>query len=113
MYYEVYNLGRDDAGRTSYGTQYEINPKGMPDTRGRYDGQPGLPGRPGRPDRSGDMQTVVLTYEGEGDASEEAEFTAIDTAELDPGAYMLTVTLKDRNTGESVFRSIRFIVLDQ
>ena len=51
-----------------------------------------------------------MTYEGEGDTSEEAVFTAIDTTDLEPGVYMLTVTLKDRHTGESVSRSTNFIV---
>ncbi|MXX02414.1 MAG: tetratricopeptide repeat protein [Gemmatimonadetes bacterium] len=113
VYYEVYNLDQDEAGRTSYATYYEINPEGMPDSRGRLGGQPGRPGQPGRRDGPGDQQTVVLTYEGEGEAAEEAEFTAIDTADLTPGVYMLTVTLEDRHTGQRVTRSTSFILLEQ
>ena len=101
VYYEVYNLGQDEAGRTSYRTYYEINPEGMPDTRGRLDG------------RAGDLQTVVLSYEGEGDASEEAEYTAIDTTDLTPGVYELKVTLEDRHTGQRVTRTTSFILLEQ
>lgn len=101
VYYEVYNLGKNEAGRTSYQTYYEINPEGMPVSRGR----------PAR--QSGDMQTVVLTYEGEGDASEEAEFTAIDTGDLTPGVYVLTVTLEDRHSGERVSRPTQFIVVEE
>ena len=104
VYYEVYNLEQDEAGRTSYETNYEINPEGMPDTRSRFDGRPG---------RSGDQQTVVLTYEDEGEASEEAEYTAIDTADLTPGVYVLNVTVEDRQTGERAARSTSFILLDQ
>ena len=119
VYYEVYNLGKDEAGRTSYQTEYEINPEGMPDSRGRLDGragqsgQPGQPGGTGRAGGAGDMQTVVLTYEGEGDASEEGEFTAIDTTDLAAGVYVLTVTLEDRHTGERATRSTSFILLEQ
>ncbi|MDE2847021.1 MAG: hypothetical protein OXO51_09965, partial [Gemmatimonadota bacterium] len=93
-----------------YATHYEINPEGMPDSRGRSGGRPGQPGQPGRP---GDQQAVLLTYDGEGDASEEAEFTAIDTADLTPGVYVLTVTVEDRHTGQRADRSTSFIVLDQ
>ena len=100
VYYEVYNLGKGEAGRTSYVTYYEINPEGLPAARGRPELQPR------------DMQTVVLTYEGEGDASDEAEFTAIDTTDLTPGVYVLTVTLEDRHTGETVSRPTSFIVLE-
>ncbi len=107
VYYEVYNLGKDEDGRTAYDTYYEIAPEGMPDTRSRFGGQPGLPGQPG------DQQTVVLTYEGEGDASEEAEYTAIDTADLTPGVYVLKVTLEDRQTGDRVSKSTSFILLEQ
>ncbi|MXY48839.1 MAG: tetratricopeptide repeat protein [Gemmatimonadetes bacterium] len=113
VYYEVYNLGQDEAGSTSYATHFEINPEGMPDSRGRFGGQPGRPGQPGRRDGPGDQQTVVLTYEGEGDASEEAEYTAIDTADLTPGVYVLNVTVEDRQTGERVTRSTSFILLEQ
>lgn len=110
VYYEVYNLGQEETGRTAYDTYYEITPEGMPDTRGRFDGRPG---RPGRPDRPGDQQTVVLTYEGGGVASEEAEFTAVDTADLTPGVYVLKVTMVDRLTGQRVTRSSSFILLEQ
>ncbi|MXW04670.1 MAG: tetratricopeptide repeat protein [Gemmatimonadetes bacterium] len=110
VYYEVYNLGQDEVGRTSYTTHYEINPEGMPDTRGRFGGQPGRPGQPGRSD---DQQTVVLTYEGEGETSEEAEYTAIDTADLTPGVYVLNVTVEDQLTGHRATRSTSFILLEQ
>lgn len=104
VYYEVYNLGQDEAERTSYRTNYEINPEGMPDSRGRLDGRSG---------RSGDLQTVMLSYEGEGNASEEGEYTAINTTDLTAGVYVLTVTLEDRHTGQSATRSTSFILLEQ
>ena len=104
VYYEVYNLNKDEGGRTHYRTHYEINPEGMPDSRGRLDG---------RSRRSGDLQTVVLSYEVEGDTTEEGEYTAIDTTDLPAGVYVLTVTLDDRHTGQSVSRSTSFILLEQ
>ncbi len=101
VYYEIYNLDRDEAGRTSYQTYYEIKPEGMPDTGGRP------------VDRSGDLQTVVLSYEGEGDTSEEAEYTAIDTTDLTAGVYVLAVTLEDRHSGQRATRTTSFMLLEQ
>ncbi len=99
VYYEVYNLSIDDeSGRSSYETQYEIVPEGTP-------------ARPFRPSRQlEDMQTVLLTFEGEGSSREEGEFTAMDTTNLTPGVYVLTVTFMDRHTGESVSESASFII---
>ncbi len=101
VYYEVYNLSLDETGRTSYETQYQIEPEGTL----------GQPYRPAR--QSEDMQTVLLTFEGEGSAKEEAEFTAMDTTNLAPGVYVLTVTLVDRHSGKSVSESTSFIVVNE
>ena len=101
VYYEVYNLDLDESARTSYETQYEIVPEGTP-------------ARPFRPSRQlKDMQTVLLTFEGEGLSSEEAEFTAMDTTNLTPGVYVLTVTFVDRHAGNSVSEAASFIVVEE
>ena len=99
VYYEVYNLAMDDAGRTSYETLYEITPMGMPALRNRFARPPG------------DIQTVMSFFEGEGDSSEEAEYTALDTTDLEAGEYVLTVTLTDRHAGTSVTKSVNFMVV--
>lgn len=103
VYYEVYNLkmdeAGDEAGRTSYETLYEITPKGMPALRNRRARSPG------------DMQTVMSFFEGAGHAEEEAEYTALDTTDLEAGEYVLTVTLTDRHGDASVSRSVNFMVV--
>ena len=100
VYYEVYNLDMDDDGRTSYETLYEITPLGMPALRNR---------RARRPD---DMQTVMSFFEGEGTTPEEAEYTALDTTNLEAGEYVLTVTLTDRHADQRVSKSVNFLVLE-
>ena len=100
VYYEVYNLDMDEGGRTSYETLYEITPLGMPALRNR---------RARRPD---DMQTVMSFFEGEGSSAEEAEYTALDTTDLEAGEYVLTVTLTDRGADKSVTRSVNFMVVE-
>ena len=100
VYYEVYNLNMDEGGRTSFETLYEITPMGMPALRNR---------RARRPD---DMQTVMSFFEGEGSSAEEAEYTALDTTDLDAGEYVLTVTLTDRHVDQSVTKSVNFMVVE-
>ncbi|MDE2847617.1 MAG: tetratricopeptide repeat protein [Gemmatimonadota bacterium] len=100
VYYEVYNLKMDEGGRTSYETLYEITPKGMPAFRNRRARPPG------------DMQTVMSFFEGAGHAEEEAEFTALDTTDLEAGEYVLTVTLTDRHGDDSVSKSVNFMVVE-
>lgn len=103
VYYEVYNLDMgeagDEDGRTSYETLYEITPMGMPALRNR---------RARRPD---DMQTVMSFFEGEGRSAEEGEYTAMDTADLEAGEYVLTMTLTDRHADISVSKSVNFMVV--
>lgn len=53
-----------EGGRTSYGTLYEITPKGMPELRNR---------RTRLPD---DMQTVMSVFDRQGSSAEEAEVPA-------------------------------------
>lgn len=100
VYYEVYNLKMDEGGRTSYETLYEITPKGMPALRNSRARSPG------------DMQTVMSFFEGAGQAEEEAEFTALDTTDLEAGEYVLTVTLTDRHEDDSVSKSVNFMVVE-
>ncbi len=100
VYYEVYNLAMDDAGRTSYETLYEITPMGMPALRNRFARPPG------------DMQTVMSFFEGEGTSAEEADYTALDTTDLEAGEYVLTVTLTDRYADTSVSKSVNFMVVE-
>ncbi len=101
VYYEVYNLAMDDADRSSYETLYEITPMGMPALRNRFARPPG------------DMQTVMSFFEGEGTSAEEAEYTALDTSDLDAGEYVLTVTLTDRHSDTSVTKSVNFMVVER
>ena len=100
VYYEVYNLGMDDAGRTSYETLYEITPRGMPALGNR---------RARRPD---DARTVMSFFEGAGTSAEETEYTAMDTTELEAGEYVLTVTLTDRHADRRVSKSVNFMVVE-
>ena len=100
MYYEVYNLDMDEDGRTSYETLYEITPQGMPALRNRSARRPV------------DMQTVMSFFEGEGSSAEEAEYTALDTTDLEAGEYVLTVTLTDRYADQRVSKSVNFMVVE-
>ena len=58
------------------------------------------------------MQTVMSFFEGAGHAGEEAEYTALDTTDLEAGEYVLTVTLTDRYGDASVSKSVNFMVVE-
>lgn len=89
----------DNVSRTSYETLYEIMPRGIPALRNR---------RAKRPD---DIKTVIAYFEGEGSSAEEAEYTALDTTDLEAGEYVLTVTLTDRHADRRVSKSVNFMVV--
>ncbi len=59
-----------------------------------------------------DMQTVMSFFEGEGSSAEEAEYTALDTTDLEAGEYVLTVTLTDRYADQRVSKSVNFMVVE-
>ena len=45
--------------------------------------------------------------------AEEAEYTALDTTDLEAGEYVLTVTLTDRHADTSVTKSVNFMVVER
>ena len=47
-----------------------------------------------------------------GTTPEEAEYTALDTTDLEAGEYVLTVTLTDRHADQRVSTSVNFLVLE-
>lgn len=60
--------------------------------------------------QSDDEQSVLLVFEGAGSTTEEVKYTSLATGNLEPGEYVLTLTLTDRHSGQSVSRSTNFMV---
>ncbi len=62
--------------------------------------------------RQEEMQTVMMTFAGEGYSAEDREYTALDTSDLPAGEYVLSVTLKDQHSGQTVSKSANFLVVE-
>ena len=107
IYYEIYNLERDAEGRPGFRTELEIaarEPRRNVVLRfltalGRMVSQ-----------RSDD-QTAYVTFEDSGTTPDDYKYTSIETADLDPGTYTMTLTVTDLHTGQQDTKTVDFIVV--
>ena len=107
IYYEIYNLARDAEGRTGFRTELEIaarEPRRNVVVRfltalGRMVSQ-----------RSDD-QTAYVTFEDSGTTPDDFKYTSIETADLDPGTYTMTLTVTDLHSGQQDTKTVDFIVV--
>ena len=107
VYYEIYNLAQNAEGRTSYRTELEIaarEPRRNIVLRfltalGSMVGQ-----------RSDDQSTYV-TFEDGGMSADDFKYTSIETADLDPGTYTLTLTVTDLHSEQTDTKTVEFIVV--
>ena len=108
IYYEIYNLERDAEGRTGFRTELEIaarEPRRNVVLRfltalGRMVSQ------------QSDDQTAYVTFEDSGTSPDDFKYTSIETADLDPGTYTMTLTVTDLHTGHQDTKTVDFIVVD-
>ena len=105
VYYELYNLGLDEEKKSAYEILYEIRPVERNEPSG-WSAR-----------RRRDMQTVMMTFAGEGFSTEDHEYTSLDTGDLPAGEYVLTVTLTDLHAGSTVSstvsKSANFLVMER
>lgn len=94
LYFEAYNLSRDDKGRTSYTIEYRLTSIEITKSfLARIFG--------------GSRKTsVTVPSNRTGNDDWSPEHIALDVSELEAGKYDLWVTLKDRVAGTSVSRSV-------
>lgn len=108
IYYEIYNLERDAEGRTGFRTELEIavrEPRRNVALRfltalGRMVSQ-----------RSDD-QTAYVIFEDSGTTPDDFKYTSIETADLDPGTYTMTLTVTDLHSGQQDTKMVDFIVVE-
>ena len=101
VYYEVYNLSQDGEGKTAYEILYEISPLHGSERRG-WSAR-----------RQRDMQAVMMAFSGEGNTTDDREYTSLDSSGLPAGEYVLTVTLTDQNAESTVSKSVNFLVMER
>lgn len=107
IYYEIYNLERDAEGRTGFRTELEIatrEPRRNVVLRfltalGRMVSQ------------QSDDQTAYVTFEDSGTTPDDFKYTSIETTDLDPGTYTMTLTVTDLHSGQQDTKTVDFIVV--
>ena len=104
LYYEIYNLVRDEFGMTSYAVEYTVRSEKSGGTIRRL-----LRALKGRDERE---QVSVGTREQVGTRETEPSFVELDLTHVPPGKVVLTVTVTDRVSGHSVSREKRLELVD-
>ncbi len=107
LYYEIYNLTRDAEGRTGFRTELEIaarEPRRNFALRLMVDLGRLITRRP-------DDQSTYLAFEDSGASVDDYKYTSIETVDLDPGTYTLTLTVTDLRTEQKDTRTVDFIVV--
>ena len=108
IYYEIYNLSRDSGGRTGFRTELEIAAR-----EPRRNFALRLLVDLGRlMSRRSDDQSTYLAFEDSGDTADDFKYTSIETADLEPGTYTLTLTVTDLQTQQKDTRTVDFIVVE-
>ena len=102
VYYEIYNMKKDEFGQTNYNVSYTITSSDAPQQVSNIS----------RLFRwgTGKREELAVSYEQLGDDAQEVEYVELDLAEQVPGRYSLKVTINDRNSGESVEKDAVFVI---
>lgn len=102
VYYEIYNLEKDEFGQTGYNVSYTFASKDTP-------GQAGNISRLFRWG-TGKREELAVTYEQQGEAARENEYVELALDEQVPGRYSLKVSINDKNSGESAEKEATFVI---
>ncbi len=104
VYYEIYNLRRDEFGTTNYTVEYMIR-SGAP---------PGVISRIFRAFKGGtEEEEISVAQEQLGTKETEASYIELDLSETLPGETVLNVTVKDLNSGETATSETKFTIEDE
>ena len=102
VYYEIYNLAKDEFGRTNYDVSYTITSR---DTPGRVSSIYRLFRW-----RTGIREELAVTYEQQGESSDEVEYVELALGEQTPGRYTLKVSITDKNSGHTAEKDVVFVI---
>ncbi len=102
VYYEIYNLIQDEFGQTNYQVSYTVTKKGGFSPLGiitsliRW--------------KRGKREELEVTYEMEGEDTEEVEYVELKLENRPAGEYFLNVTVIDMKSGEMAQKKASFIL---
>ncbi len=106
IYFEIYNLVRDEFGQTDFSVTYRVGP---PDLRRFSDkrdrkaiAQLGI---------SDDRWRISVSTDYRGGEVQEPIYLSIDLSELGPGVHLLSIVVTDLQTGLQAWREILFRIL--
>ncbi len=102
VYYEIYNLSRNEFGQTNYNVSYTITSRETPGTVSNIS-------RLFRWE-AGKREELAVTYEQQGDADQEVEYVELALDEQVPGRYSLKVSINDMNSGERAEKDVVFVI---
>jgi len=96
IYFEVYNLKKDEFGQTKYRVSYEVKSQDKKSVGARILGGVGkLLGQ-----QAGEG-VITIDYEQVGEQSEEQAYLELDLSNTEPGVQLLKIVVTDQNTGQT------------
>ena len=104
VYYEIYNLAKDEFGQTNYEVSYTVTSNDNPGAVGIISSLTRW--------RKGKREELSVTYRQQGTETQEAEYVELELENRPPGKYLLKVTVKDVNTGETVEKDAGFVIAE-
>ncbi len=102
VYFEIYNLKKDEFGQTHYYVSHTITSRNATEQVSNIS----------RLFRwgTGRREELAVTYEQQGDSSQEVEYVELALDEQLPGRYSLKVSINDKNSGESAEKDVVFVI---
>ncbi len=105
IYYEIYNLKRDEFGTTRYRVSYEVRSLEKKSIGARI--LRGLGKLMGKREEEG---TITIEYEQTGVDSDERGYLELDMSGSEPGVQLLKVHVGDENSGENAMVTTTFTI---
>lgn len=104
VYYEIYQLKKDEFGQSRYKVEYSIRPKGVQGRKAR-----GVISQLVRV-LTGKKQELAVGYEQIGNSESEEVYMELDLKSAKPGQYILEIDVIDLNSGLTSNRETGFYV---
>ena len=101
LYFEIYNLTRDDFGATRYQISYEIQETRTGGSMLPFLGK--LKGKSG--------EAIGFSHEETGMQRSVSDYVALDLSQVKPGRYAVKMSIKDLNSGQTASRETEFWML--
>ena len=103
IYYEIYNLARDEFGATRYRISYQIRSLRRTDVGARV-----LSGLGRLIGKREEGNVISIEYDHVGTLSDERAYLELDMAATVPGRQLLRITVTDENSGQTGRAAINF-----